>query len=87
MHASLTGQCPHSVHKQIKLRALRRVNGDKLDADLTSIETDTGCGDVNTVVIQCDDCMRKLLDSVLTSCCDNNSIKPRESIMIKVMAK
>ena len=29
---------------------------------IAGIEIDTECGDVNTVAIQYDDCMRKLLD-------------------------
>ena len=59
---SLTCQQPHPARKQVQVRALRRVNGEKLDANLTSIDIDTECGDVNTVAIQYDDCMRKLLD-------------------------
>ena len=59
---SLTCQQPHPTRKQVQVRALRRVNGEKLDANLTSIDIDTECGDVNTVAIQYDDCMRKLLD-------------------------
>ena len=53
LHASLKCERPHPTRKQVQVRALRRVNGDKLDAE---------CGYVNTVAIQYDDCLRKLLD-------------------------
>ena len=62
LHASLTCQRPHPARKQIQVRALRRINDVSLNDDLAGIEVDTECGDVNTVAIQYDDCMRKLLD-------------------------
>ena len=62
LHASLTCQRPHPARKQIQVRALRRINDVALNGDLARIEIDTECGDVNTVAIQYDDCMRKLLD-------------------------
>ena len=61
LHASLTCQRPHPARKQIQVRALRRINDVALNGDLAGIEIDTECGDVNTVAIQYDDCMRKLL--------------------------
>ena len=62
LHASLTCQRPHPARKQIQVRALRRINDVALNDDPAGIEVDTECGDVNTVAIQYDDCMRKLLD-------------------------
>ena len=62
LHASLTCQRPHPARKQIQVRALRRIDDVALNGDLAGIEIDTECGDVNTVAIQYDDCMRKLLD-------------------------
>ena len=38
------------------------VSDVELNDDLAGIEIDTECGDVNTVAIQYDDCLRKLLD-------------------------
>ena len=52
----------HPLRKQIQVRALRRINDVALNDDLAGIEIDTKCGDVNTVAIQYDDCLRKLLD-------------------------
>ena len=62
LHACLKCVRPHPTRKQVQVRALRRVKGGKLDADLTSIDIDTECGDINTVAMQYDDCLRKLLD-------------------------
>ena len=42
--------------------ALDKYNPDAPDVDLVGVEIDTECKDVNTVAIQYDDCMTKLLD-------------------------
>ena len=62
LHASITCVRAHPLRKQIQVRALRRINDVALNDDLAGIEIDTECGDVNTMAIQYDDCLRKLLD-------------------------
>ena len=40
----------HPVRKRLSVRALRRIDGERLDSDLASFAVDNECVDVNTVV-------------------------------------
>ena len=62
LHLSLRCLRSHPARKRIQVRALRRIRGDVLDADLASFIVDRECDDVNVVVTQYDDFLSKLLD-------------------------
>ena len=53
---------PHPARKRIQVRALKRIRGDVLDADLASFIVDEECDDVNVVVTQYDNFLSELLD-------------------------
>ena len=53
---------PHPARERIQVRALRRIRGDVLDADIASFIVDEECDDVNVVVTQYDDFLSKLID-------------------------
>ena len=53
---------PHPARKRIRVRALRRIRGDVLDADLASFIVDEECDDVNVLVSQYDDFLSKFLE-------------------------
>ena len=62
LHLSLRCMRPHPARKRIQVRALRRIRGDVLDADLAGFIVDEECDDVNVVVTQYDDFLSELLD-------------------------
>ena len=52
LHLSLRCMRPHPARKRIQVRALKRIRGDVLDADLAGFIVDEECDDVNVVVTQ-----------------------------------
>ena len=60
-YISLCAACD-PARKRIQVRALRRIRGDVLDADLAGFIVDEECDDVNVVVTQYDDFLSELLD-------------------------
>ena len=51
LHASVRCTRPHPVRKRLRVRALRSIDGERLDSDLASFTVDNECVDVNTVVL------------------------------------
>ena len=64
LHASLSCQRPHLERKYIFVQALRRINNDSLEADLTGIMMDFDCDDINVVVAQYDISLSRLSDKL-----------------------
>ena len=62
LHASVRCIRPHPVRKRLRVRALRRIDGERLDSDLASFTVDNECVDVNTVVARYDGFLSSLLN-------------------------
>ena len=62
LHVSLACMRPHPPRKLIQVRALRRINSDALETDLTDLHMDSNCTDVDVVVAQYDDKLSSILD-------------------------
>ena len=62
LHASVRCIRSHPVRKRLRVRALRRIDGERLDADLASFTVDNECVDVNTVVSRYDELLSSLLN-------------------------
>ena len=62
LHASVRCIRPHPVRKRLRVRALRRIDGERLDSDLASFTVDNECVDVNTVVARYDEFLSSLLN-------------------------
>ena len=63
LHASVRCIRPHPFfHKRLRVRALRNIDGERLDSDLASFTVDNECVDVNTVVARYDEFLSSLLN-------------------------
>ena len=61
LHASVRLIRPHPVRKRIRVRALRRIDGERLDSVLASFTMDNECFDVYTVVARYNEFLSSLL--------------------------
>ena len=62
LHASVHCIRPHPVRKRLRVRALRKIDGERLDSDLAGFTVDNECVDVNTVVARYDEFLSSLLN-------------------------
>ena len=62
LHASVRCLHLHPVRKRLMVRALQRIDGERLDSDLASFTVDNECVDVNTVVERYDEFLSSLLN-------------------------
>ena len=53
---------PHPVRKRMRVRALRRIDGERLDSDLAGFTVDNECVNVNIVVAQYNEFLSSLLN-------------------------
>ena len=62
LHASVRCIRPHPVRGRMSVRALRLIDGERLECDLSSFTVDNGCVDVNTVVARYDEFLSGFLN-------------------------